>query len=458
MNSHCALPFVRRTLPSLLFAAALGGCAKVKWILPAPAPSQTIRALLWSGYLSKDILTQFTRKYGIAVKVDYADSNEQFYDILSGRDPAHPGPYDLAMPSAFLAQRLRDEALILPFRRNPSDHEFTNLTNLNRTGTFDHPGMTPPPINLDRSWNLKSDPNNDYVVPYIWGSTGIAYNADMVSHLPMSWADFFTPKPNGMRRIAMVNDGRFVLGSALIYELSLEIAQTDKNAGLTGPETAKLLADKFAHATDAQIERAGEMVKALRGEVVCITSDDIPELLATRQVSMALAWSGDAAVAMLRGQVGSPAAGLPPVAPNLEVRISLPVEGTIVFRDCFVIPRQCRHQEAAEKFINFIFNSKVAGEVTNYCCYATTVESAAANVDPRISNSAAYFEQPNPDRNILLENGRTLKQDRIYNRVWADVVKSFPPGVFQYPPVGGPGPRATARPRVILQEEAPAGR
>jgi spermidine/putrescine-binding protein len=450
MNLRAALLPARRTLPTLLCALALGGCAKIKEALPAMAPTQEIRVLMWSGYVSDDILAQFTRQTGIAVKIDYIDSNEQLYYILTGRDPAHRGPYDLAMPSAFLGERLRDEGQILPFLRNRDDHRFTNLTNLDIPETFDKPGAAPRAVNFDRSWDLKSDPNNDFIAPYIWGATGIAYNAERVSHLPMSWASFFTRDPNRRLRLAMVNDGRSVLGSALIYELSLEIAQSQKNAGLTGPELSHLLAQEFANATAAQIERAGELVKALRPEMVCITSDHIPELLATGQVDMAIAWSGDVAVAMLRGQVGQPEGGLRRVAPNLNIRISLPDEGAIVFRDCFVIPRQCRHQEAAEKFINFLFDPTVAAEVTNYCCYATTVVGAAANVDPTIANSAAYFEEPSPDKNLMPEVGLTTAREQIFTRVWADVLKSFPAGVFQYPPVRPPDLPATAPPTISL--------
>ncbi len=412
-------------------AAGLAGCTKANhyWLAVRPNRAE-INILLWDGYFSEDIVARFERDYDIRVNVTIFSSNEDLYEILTGKDPARPGPYDLAMPSDFMAVQLQAEGRLATMTRNRNDTKFTYLTHLNPADNFNQPGQVAQGVGLDRSYNTKSDPNNDYVIPYIWGSTGIGYNSEQVGHLPMSWSALFEPSPQRKRKIALMDDAHFALGSALIYQ----IAKKYRGSTLESHEVAQKVATEFATAGEPEIAAAGELIKQLGDEVVCINSDHIPELLATEVADYAIAWSGDIAVAMLRGRVDPPANEPPTVAPNLNIRISLPEEGVIVFRDCFVVPRQRTNQGGAEQFVNFLFDPAIAGAVTNYCCYATTVKSATPNVDPQISNSAAYFIHPYRDKNIFLENGRVRETDAIYTKVWEDVKRAFPPGIFAYPP------------------------
>jgi len=429
------IPFARRRLCRLglaaLALAAAAGCTKVNhyWRELAPGAPE-INILLWKGYFSPDIIAKFERDYGVRVNVTNFSTNDELYADLEGRDPAHPGPYDLAMPSSFTAERLQAEGRLAPFLRDKNDTRYSILKNLDPADNFNRPEQVSQPENLDRSYNPKSDPNNDYVVPYIWGATGIGYNAEQVAHLPMSWASVFDRDPLRKRRIALMDDSHYAVGSALIYQ----IAQKYRDSTLDTHEVARRIAADFAAAGEPEIRAAGELIKKLGDQVVCINNDHIPELLASDVVDLAIAWSGDVAVAMLRGRVDPPADEPPVITPNLNIRISLPIEGVIVFRDCFVIPRQRRNQADAEQFINYLFNPDIAGAVSNYCCYATTVKSASAIVEARISNSAAFFIHPYRDKNIFLENGRVRETNEIYERVWEDVKRSFPAGVFQYPP------------------------
>jgi spermidine/putrescine-binding protein len=424
----------RRWWPLGLLGLALalaGGCTKTAHYWQALNPfSSKINILIWDGYFSEDIIAKFEKDYGIEVVATTFSSNADLYEVLAGHDPTRKGPYDLAMPSSFMAERLEEERMLVPFTRLKGDTRFAVMTNLNPTNAFEQPEMVSRPSSLDRSYNPKSDPNNDFILPYIWGATGIGYNAEEVAHLPMSWGSLFDADPAHKKRIVLMDDSHFAIGPALIYQ----IAQKYQHSNLGTHEVAQLVASDFAAAGEKEIRAAGELVKSLGDQVVCINSDHVPELLATGVADMAIAWSGDVAVAMLRGRVDPPANQPPVIAPNLNIRISLPVEGVIVFRDCFVIPRGRVNQAGAEKFLNYLFEPEIAGAVTNYCCYATTVRSATPIVLPEISNSAAYFIHPYRDKNIFLENGHVRETDEIYNRVWDDVKKSFPPGVFKYPP------------------------
>src|SRR5256712_14196885 len=60
---------------------------------------------------------------------------------------------------------------------------------------------------------LYYDPQNTYSVPYLWGTTGIGYNADLVTPPPTSWKVLWDQRYKG--KISLLNDEREVFGMAL---------------------------------------------------------------------------------------------------------------------------------------------------------------------------------------------------------------------------------------------------
>ncbi|OES64661.1 spermidine/putrescine ABC transporter substrate-binding protein PotF, partial [Pseudomonas aeruginosa] len=137
----------RKLLAGLALAASAG--------LVQAAPE--VRIYNWFDYIAPDTLKNFQAQTGIAPKYDVYDSNEVLEaKLLSG----HSG-YDLVVPSdSFLPNYLKAEVF------QPLDKsKLPNWKNLN-------PAL------------LKvlagKDPGNRYVMPYMWGTNGIAYNLDKI--------------------------------------------------------------------------------------------------------------------------------------------------------------------------------------------------------------------------------------------------------------------------------------
>ncbi|HEJ6216905.1 TPA: extracellular solute-binding protein [Pseudomonas aeruginosa] len=137
----------RKLLAGLALAVSAG--------LVQAAPE--VRIYNWFDYIAPDTLKNFQAQTGIAPKYDVYDSNEVLEaKLLSG----HSG-YDLVVPSdSFLPNYLKAEVF------QPLDKsKLPNWKNLN-------PAL------------LKvlagKDPGNRYVMPYMWGTNGIAYNLDKV--------------------------------------------------------------------------------------------------------------------------------------------------------------------------------------------------------------------------------------------------------------------------------------
>ena len=68
--------------------------------------------------------------------------------------------------------------------------------------------------NIDpRFLNLDFDPDNQYSVPYFWGTLGIIYNTKMVDKAPEHWADLW--RPEYKNDIMMYDGAREVMGIGL---------------------------------------------------------------------------------------------------------------------------------------------------------------------------------------------------------------------------------------------------
>ena len=101
-----------------------------------------------------------------------------------------------------------------------------------------------------------------------------------------------------------------------------------------------------------------------------------------------------------------------------QLRVSLPQEGSIVFRDAFAVPAMVENYEAAHAFINFLLEPTRAAEVTNYSCYANTVAGSQAMVDRFILNGPSYFMHP-AGRNYQLEY--LDETDSLHDRLWQEL-------------------------------------
>ncbi|ACB75241.1 polyamine ABC transporter substrate-binding protein [Opitutus terrae] len=363
--------WTRRQWIGAAFAGlAAAGCSKLERFSfhRAVAVRGEIHVLIWADYLPQEVLDEFQARTGIRPVLHYFSSNDPLPDLLRARAE----PYDLVMPSGFMAQYLRELGLIGAFDRK----RLPNVANVDQ-----------------RTFGSRFDPACDWFVPYIWGATGIGYNAYRIDGLPKSWSDLFilqTRVDGEVAGVSVLDDARYALGNVLIYH------------GLT-PATA----------TEADVERAGEVLYQLRDRIAFFESDRVAELLATGRVDLAMAWSGD----VTRAMEGDPDGRF---APNLNIRISLPREGSILFKDGFCLPTAATNRAEAEEFVNYLLEPEVAAVVTNYSLFATTIPTARPMIDRRILNGPSYFLHPSGEKkNVTLEDARVSEE--VYDRVWKQV-------------------------------------
>ncbi|MFD3447463.1 spermidine/putrescine ABC transporter substrate-binding protein [Microbacteriaceae bacterium 4G12] len=235
------------------------------------------------------------------VKVNY-DKYASNEEMLA-KIQAGGAKYDLIQPSDYMVKTMTKLNLLEPIDKD----KIPNLQNL--VSTF----QTPP-----------YDPGNKYSIVYTWGVTGIAYNKKYVKEAPTSWADLWNPKYKG--RVALLNDSREVLGIGL------------KKNGFSNSTT-----------NETEVKTAYDDLQKLLPNVLAFDTDNIKQKMIAEEAWIGTVWSGDAAFI---------------AKDNKDVDYVVPKEGGTIWADTLAIPKNAKHKELAEKFINYLLDPKVS--VKNY--------------------------------------------------------------------------------------------
>ena len=127
--------------------------------LSPPPPRRRRRSgsstLNWSDYIAPRVIEEFTKETGIKVRYDTFDSN----DTLETKLLAGKSGYDVVVPTAYFLERQIKAGIFQKLDKA----KLPNLSNIW-------------PEIAQRL--AKYDPGNQYAVNYMWGTTGIGYNAN----------------------------------------------------------------------------------------------------------------------------------------------------------------------------------------------------------------------------------------------------------------------------------------
>ncbi|TJX14802.1 spermidine/putrescine ABC transporter substrate-binding protein [Tissierella creatinini] len=309
----------------------------------------------WGDYIDMDVLDQFEDEYGIEVVYDTFATNEDLYVKLKQGGSS----YDVIFPSDYMIERMIREDLLVKINKD-------NITNFQKVG--------------QSFLNLEYDPQNEYAVPYMWGTVGIIYNKTKVSQPLDSWADLWDPQYEG--QIVMYNSQRDSLAVAL---LKLGYSINTRNI------------DELEQAKDELITQK-PLVKAYMG-------DEVKGAVVSGEADVAVVYSGDA-VTM--------------IAENPDLEYVVPVEGTNLWFDSMVIPKSTQNQEGAEKFIDFMTRPDIAAKNAEYIGYSSPIPEAVELLDEEVKNDPTAY----PSAEVL-EKTEVFKDPmdiiKEYDRIWTEV-------------------------------------
>ncbi|MBU4440721.1 MAG: spermidine/putrescine ABC transporter substrate-binding protein, partial [Firmicutes bacterium] len=229
--------------------------------------------------------------------------------------------------------------------------------------------------------NLPFDPGNQYSIPYFYGVLGIIYNTDLVTDPVDSWNILWNDKYAS--KILMYDSIRDSMGVSL------------SRLGFSMNET-----------NEANINAARDALIAQKPLVMAYVTDNVKNLMATKDAAMAVVYSGDASIIM---------------SDSDSLAFAIPKEGSNAFCDNFVIPKNAQNPELAEKFINYMLTPEVAAKNVEYVGYSTPVTQAIGLLDESWQKNSAF----NISKEDLArcEIFKDLPSDilEIYNRAWTEV-------------------------------------
>ena len=321
----------------------------------AQEPSQVLYYFTWSDYADSTLLTDFEERTGVRVVVDTFSSNEE----LLAKVQSGASGYDVVVPSDFMAGVMAKLGLLAEL----DSQIISNATLLE-----------------EHLQGLSFDPNQQYAIPYLWGTVGIGYDADVFPIPPKSWEVLWDPRYRG--RISLLNDQREVFGMAL---------------------------RSMGHSLNSQdpliIQQAKDKLIRQKPLVKTYTSEHFDQLLVAGEVVLAHAWGGPIARAMRE---------------RSSIRYVVPQEGGTIWTDCLAVLKTSTKKTLAMEFMNYLLEVDVAVGTSNRLLFASANRLVKDRVDKEVRDNPAVY----PPLSIVprMEWMTDVKDAiRYYDRGWTEL-------------------------------------
>ncbi len=314
----------------------------------------------WTDYISPDLIDRFESETGITVNLDNYDSNETLLSKLQ----AGGANYDVIVPSDYMVAQMIELGLL----QEVDPAAFPN-------GQFIKPEF------LD----VYFDPGRLYTAPYMYGTTGIAYDPTKTGVEVTSWADFFDADSPAAGKIGTLNDQVEVIHAAL---------------RAVGAQPCSTNREDYV--------KVEELLAGWKPGVAVINSDGVIGRMASGEQTMHMMWNG----AFTRAQADNP---------NLEY--VYPAEGITLWSDNFAVPVGAVNVDNAKIFINWMMDPANIGEATNFVGYDNGITGSSEFMTAELGSSPAVVI---PDEFKALATpvpGCTVEAIDLYDQVWTNFKK-----------------------------------
>lgn len=357
-SKKTALFLVRRILPAAMAIVVIAGGIFYSSKEDLGGTNQVI-VYNWGEYLDPEVISIFEKETGINVVYEEFETNEIMYPKVQSGAIA----YDVVCPSDYMIQRMIENDLL-------AELNFDNIPNAKNIGAEYF------------KQSRQFDAENKYSIPYCWGTVGILYNKTMVDEPIDSWSVLWDEKYKD--NILMQDSVRDAFAVALKYK-GYSLNSTDLD----------------------ELEEAKQLLIDQKPLVQAYVIDQVRDKMIGNEAAIGVIYSGEAIYTQLEN-------------PDLEYVI--PKEGSNVWIDSWVIPKNAKHKENAEAFLNFLCRPEIAKMNFDYITYSTPNTAARELIeDPNIKNSTIAF--PPAEELDRCETFQFLgdKNDALYNRLWREI-------------------------------------
>lgn len=330
-------------LISLLLACLMLAASLALFAACGGKYDEEITVYNWDDYIysQRDLQNDFNEYYkaktGKTIKVNYStfDTNETMLAKVMNGDAV----VDVIAPSEYAIEKLLQNDLLEKIDKS----KVSTMSNVNESiyevvrsvfGTFTTNGGETVDI-------------TEYFVPYMWGTLGILYNADVVTQADLDkgwgllWNENGNEALNG--KIFMKDSIRDSYCAAVMYLKEYDMLP-DAHKNKSVQELMNTNDDAMLAAVEQLLTRQKTVLKGYEvdfGKQEMISEKGLVDL----------AWSGDALYAIEEAEATSS-------APRLDYFV--PDVGGNVWFDGWVVPKNAKNKEAANYFIAFLNEPEIA--------------------------------------------------------------------------------------------------
>ncbi len=307
-------------------------------------------------YINEEVLSIFEKEY---------PEYKVVYDTYATNEEMYQKvvssgvSYDVLVPSDYMIERMIKEDRLMEI----DTAKLENYSKLN-------------PSLLGKEF----DPEGKYSVPYMWGTLGIVYNTKLVTEPVDSWSILWDKKYDG--QILMLESVRDTIGFTL-----------------------KMLGYSMNTTSETEVNEARDKLLEAKDLYADWGVDTVKDPMKSGSYAMTVNWSGDA---------------VDMISENPDLAYAVPKEGSNVWIDCMVIPKNSQNPEGALKFIDFLCRTDIALMNSEEIGYSTPQTEAMDQVDESLKNNPVY----NPSQEILdkcevfVDLGDALS---YYNAAWEKI-------------------------------------
>ena len=339
---------------AIALAAALGGTAQRRRQQDAVEKygSSVLKLYLPGEYLGEDVISNFESQYGVSVIVENFDSNEMMYTKLQAGDS-----YDVLIPSDYMIERLIKGDYLQPLDKSL----IPNLDNL-----------------ADAVVGLDYDPDGTWSVPYFWGSVGLVYNHENVD-----------PEVMEAEGWSILHDTDYA-GRIYIYD-------SERDSFMMA---FKALGYSMNTDDPAEIEAAYEWLRQMNNTMSPIyVTDEVIDSMINGYQDIAVVYSGDATVILDE---------------NEDMSFFMPSEGTNIWCDAMVIPKNAENPKLAHEFINYILTYEASfdgSETVGYASPNAEVLEEMSSQEDLYAENEAYYPRSGYELDEMFHDNITLQRE-----------------------------------------------
>jgi spermidine/putrescine transport system substrate-binding protein/spermidine/putrescine transport system permease protein len=297
-------------------------------------------------YIDTAVLSAFEKQYSARVNYDTFDSNETMYTKLLGGSS-----YDVIVPSDYMIERMISEDMLQPLNQDQQTNE----------ADYD-----PAVLKMRDAY----DKDGKYSVPYFWGSVGLVYDKTVVSEDDIKsegWNILKDTKYKGnIYYYDSQRDGFMVAFKALGYSMNTE--------------------------NEDEIQAAYKWLREMNDTMEpAYVTDEVIDGMVNGNKGIAIMYSGDAAYVLSQ---------------NENMAWVEPDQGTNIWSDSMVIPKNASCAGLANEFINYMASYDV--QLANTTAVGYT--SVRSDVEKEMTaKDGDYYEN---DAYTVREDG---KNDEVFH-------------------------------------------